>query len=168
MGTRPTKALNNIFCKARLEAAKYNEKLKSRDGAAELLGYASASTISDWELGISIPTPEAVLKMADLYNAPELVNEYCKKMCPLGHDLPELSTGDLDRLTIEIMSALKGVESAKDNLLDITADGIISENEKTQLESILKQLDKINAASNSLKVWVQKNLDKEVSMNGKN
>ena len=63
MGTRPTKAKDNIFCKARLDAARYNDKLKSRAGAAEALGYASESTISDWELGISVPTPEAVLKM---------------------------------------------------------------------------------------------------------
>lgn len=62
MGTRPTKAKDNIFCKARLDAARYNDKLKSRAGAAEALGYASESTISDWELGISVPTPEAVLK----------------------------------------------------------------------------------------------------------
>lgn len=41
MGTRPTKAKDNIFCKARLDAARYNDKLKSRAGAAEALGYAS-------------------------------------------------------------------------------------------------------------------------------
>ena len=82
MGTRPTKAKDNIFCKARLDAARYNDKLKSRAGAAEALGYASESTISDWELGISVPTPEAVLKMSDLYNAPELINTYCHNLCP--------------------------------------------------------------------------------------
>lgn len=166
MGTRPTKALNNIFCKARLDAAKYNEKLKSRDGAAELLGYASASTISDWELGISIPTPDAVLKMADLYNAPELVNAFCKSMCPLGYDLPEVSICNLDRITIEVLSALNEIDVTKDKLLEITADGIISDNERPVLNEILDKLDKINKVSSNLKVWIQKNLDKEVSMNG--
>lgn len=73
MGTRPTKAKDNIFCKARLDAARYNDKLKSRAGAAEALGYASESTISDWELGISVPTPEAVLKMSDLQNTEEKI-----------------------------------------------------------------------------------------------
>lgn len=29
MGTRPTKAKDNIFCKARLDAARYNDKLKA-------------------------------------------------------------------------------------------------------------------------------------------
>lgn len=159
MGTRPTKALNNIFCKARLEAAKYNEKLKSRDGAAELLGYASASTISDWELGISIPTPDAVLKMADLYNAPELVNAFCKSMCPLGYDLPEVSICNLDRITIETLSALQGIDSTKDKLLEITSDGIISEQEKPVLAEILDKLDRINKVSSNLKLWIQKNFE---------
>lgn len=168
MGTRPTKALNNIFCMARLEAAKYNEKLKSRDGAAELLGYASASTISDWELGISIPTPDAVLKMSDLYNAPELVNAYCKSMCPLGYDLPEVSICNLDRITIEALNALKEIDITKDKLLEITADGIISDDEKPVLSEILDKLDKINQVSSSLKVWIQKNINKEVSANDKN
>lgn len=38
MGTNPTKAADNIYCRCRKEAAKYNDKLNSRDGAAELLG----------------------------------------------------------------------------------------------------------------------------------
>ena len=50
MGTNPTKAADNIYCRCRKEAAKYNDKLNSRDGAAELLGI-SASTLADYELG---------------------------------------------------------------------------------------------------------------------
>lgn len=52
MGTNPTKAADNIYCKCRKEAAKYNDKLNSREGAAELLGI-SASTLADYELGIT-------------------------------------------------------------------------------------------------------------------
>ena len=38
MGSNPTKAANNMYCKCRLAAAKYNDKLNSREGAAEMLG----------------------------------------------------------------------------------------------------------------------------------
>ena len=80
MGTNPTKAADNIYCKCRKEAAKYNDKLNSREGAAELLGI-SASTLADYELGITKIIPaDAILRMADLYNAPELRNHYCKYM----------------------------------------------------------------------------------------
>lgn len=52
MGTNPTKAAGNIYCQCRKEAAKYNDKLNSREGAAEVLGMSS-STLSDYELGIT-------------------------------------------------------------------------------------------------------------------
>lgn len=101
MGTNPTKAADNIYCKCRKEAAKYNDKLNSREGAAELLGI-SASTLADYELGITKIIPaDAILRMADLYNAPELRNHYCKYSCPLGQDVPLVDTESLDRIAVE-------------------------------------------------------------------
>lgn len=82
MGTNPTKAAGNIYCQCRKEAAKYNDKLNSREGAAEVLGMSS-STLSDYELGITKIIPaENILRMADVYNAPQLKNHYCKNCCP--------------------------------------------------------------------------------------
>ena len=50
----------------------YNERLYSREGAAELLGI-SVSTLADYELGNTKVVPvDKVVLMADLYNAPEL------------------------------------------------------------------------------------------------
>lgn len=161
MGTRPTKAKGNIFCKARLDAARYNDKLKSRAGAAEALGYASESTISDWELGISVPTPEAVLKMSDLYNAPELINTYCHNLCPLGWDIPEITAQDLDRISIKALSSFQKISKTKEELLDIVSDGIISEDEQPTLNKVLSSLDELNAVTQELKAWVTKNCKKE-------
>ena len=161
MGTRPTKAKDNIFCKARLDAARYNDKLKSRAGAAEALGYASESTISDWELGISVPTPEAVLKMSDLYNAPELINTYCHNLCPLGWDIPEITAQDLDRISIKALSSFQKISKTKEELLDIVSDGIISEDEQPTLNKVLSSLDELNAVKQELKAWVTKNCKKE-------
>lgn len=160
MGTRPTKAKDNVFCIARLEAASYNDKLKSRAGAAEALGYASESTISDWELGISIPTPEAVLKMSDLYNAPELVNTYCRCMCPLGSDIPEVNLEDLDRISIKALSSFRKIDETKERLLDIVEDGVITEDEKPKLQAVLANLDELVSVSQNLKVWIAKNLER--------
>ena len=56
----------------------YNERLYSREGAAELLGI-SVSTLADYELGNTKVVPvDKVVLMADLYNAPELKTGYCK------------------------------------------------------------------------------------------
>jgi transcriptional regulator with XRE-family HTH domain len=158
MGRRPTKAADNPFCKARLEAARYNDRLFSKDGAAELLGI-SVSTLSDYELGITkVVPPDMVLKMADLYNAPELRNYYCRELCPLGGDMPVLELEDLDRISIKAFAVFRKLNEAKDLLLDITEDGMIDESEKPQLEKILGTLDELEHVAQSLKVWVKKNL----------
>ncbi len=158
MGRRPTKAADNPFCQARLKAAEYNEKFFSKEYAAEQL-HISASQLQDYELGITkcIP-PENILRMADLYNAPELRNLYCREMCPLGGDVPVLELEDLDRITVKAMASLRKVAQTKELLLDITEDGVISNEEKPSLVKILKTLDEISAVAQSLKVWTEKNL----------
>ena len=84
MGSNPTKAANNMYCKCRLAAAKYNDKLNSREGAAEMLGLSS-STLASYELDLTKVVPvESIMMMADVYNAPELKNWYCSNVCPLG------------------------------------------------------------------------------------
>lgn len=50
MGRGPTKSNENVYFVARKKAAMYNERLYSREGAAELLGI-SVSTLADYELG---------------------------------------------------------------------------------------------------------------------
>lgn len=47
MGYKPTKAADNIYCKCRKNAACFNDKLNSREGAAEALNI-SVSTLSDY------------------------------------------------------------------------------------------------------------------------
>lgn len=159
MGRRPTKAADNPFCQARLKAAEYNEKFFSKDYAAEQL-HISAGQLQDYELGITkcIP-PDNILRMADLYNAPELRNLYCREMCPLGHDFPKLELEDLDRITVKAMSTFRKMDESKESLLDITEDGIISEEEKPKMKKIMKNLDGLVSIALSLKVWAEKNLD---------
>ena len=83
MGKDPMNENNNVYFKARKKAAIYNERLYSREGAAELLGI-SVSTLADYELGNTkvIPVDKVVL-MADLYKAPELITRYCMSECPV-------------------------------------------------------------------------------------
>lgn len=72
MGRGATKAAGNVWYEARMDAAKWNDKLSSRAGAAEALNM-SEDAVKDAELGLSkcMPVDKAVL-MADLYNAPQL------------------------------------------------------------------------------------------------
>ncbi len=159
MGTNPTKAMDNIYCRCRKEAAKYNDKLNSREGAAELLG-VSVSSLADYELGNTKVVPvDKVVLMADLYNAPEIKNYYCTNECPIGKDtVPKLEIAELDRLTIKVLSAFRSIDEIKNKLIDIAADGVISEHEKPELEEVLQALEQITVYSQELRLWAEKNL----------
>lgn len=159
MGTNPTKAMDNIYCRCRKEAAKYNDKLNSREGASELLGISSSS-LADYELGNTKVVPvDKVVLMADLYNAPEIMNYYCTNECPIGMmTVQKLEVAELDRLTIKTLAAFSNVLDVKNILIDITEDGIITDDEKPKLKEVLASLDKISKISQELRLWAEKNL----------
>ena len=142
MGQRPTKAAGNIYCQCRKRAAQYNDRLNSREGAAELLG-VSPSTIADYELGTTkvIPVDKVVL-MADIYNAPELENYYCWTECPIGRDLP-IEAGSIERITVQFMKHLNPdkLVSLQKRLVDIAEDGEITKDETKDLRDVLKEID---------------------------
>lgn len=157
MANITAKTSSNIFFKARCEAATHNEQLSSREGAADIMSI-DRGRLYRIESSIANPYPEEIHMMADLYNAPELRNFYCKNNCPLGCDMPELRIEDLDRITVKAISTFRKIAETKETLLDITEDGIISDDEKPELYSVMKNLDEVSAIAQSLKVWVEKNL----------
>lgn len=159
MGTNPTKAMDNIYCRCRKEAAKYNDKLNSREGAAELLG-VSTSSLADYELGNTKVVPvDKVVLMADLYNAPEIKNYYCTHECPIGQvTIHKLEVAEFDRLTIKLLAALRNMTCIKDTIIEIAVDGTISENERPQLDEVLEALDLISIHGQELRLWAEKNL----------
>lgn len=148
---------DNVFYKARCKASKHNEQLSSREGAADMMSI-DRSRLYRIEKGIVNPYPEEVHLMADLYNAPELRNYYCTEMCPLGCELPKIMVLDLDRISIKALSAFKKVNLTSELLLDITEDGVVSEDERGDLQQVLNNLEELEGIAQSLKVWVKKNL----------
>lgn len=161
MSKNPTKAADNAFCIARKKAAAFNDKLNSREGAAEALGL-DRTRIARVELGSLFPYPEEVLLMADGYNAPELLNHYCCDLCPIGRRSQQrLEVAELDRLTVKLISAMRRGDDIKGLLLDITEDGVIDTDERPQLERILAYLDGISKAAAELRLWAEKNLGEE-------
>lgn len=160
MARRPTKAADNPFCKARIAAAKYNEKLFSKEYASEQLG-VSVSTLSDYELGLTkVVPPDMIIKMADLYKSPELKNLYCREMCPLGCDMPKVELEDLDRITVRALSTFKNIETQKERLLDIAADGVISDDERPDFDKVIQAMNELAAVAFNLKAWAEKNLER--------
>lgn len=159
MGKGPINENNNVYFKARKKAAAYNERLYSREGAAELLGI-SVSTLADYELGNTKVVPvDKVVLMSDLYNSPELITGYCMRECPVHGFLP-LATEEKSIQGIALRF-LKGfneneLQRMKEDLIDITEDGIISKDEVPRLKAILERLDKIAETISEMKIVGEK------------
>ncbi len=168
MGRGATKAQGNIWYQARIQAAKKNERLSSRFGAAEEMGL-SEDAVKSAELGLykSMPVENAVL-MADCYNAPELLNYYCLNECPIGQNMP-LSTEvvGIERITVKLLKSLRVDELSglKDRLIEIAEDGEITEMELPTLQEIVEYLDSLSKTVSELKILSEKAF-KEVSSNG--
>ncbi len=157
MANITAKTSSNVFYKARCEAAKHNEQLSSREGAADIMSI-DRGRLYRIESSIINPYPEEIRLMADLYNAPELGNHYCTSICPLGKDMPKADLADLDRISLKALSAFRKLGETKELLLDITEDGVVDESEETGMAKILETLDELGQVTQSLKVWVKKNL----------
>lgn len=158
MGANPTKAADNVYCQARYKASETNERLKSREGAAELLGI-SPSSLADYELGnIKFVPVDKVVLMADLYNAPELLNDYCATSCPIGcKSVQKIEVEEIDRITLKMLSAFSQAEGVSKSLIAIVADGVITEDERPEMDMVLADLDNLGLRISEMKLWVEKN-----------
>lgn len=157
MANVAAKTSANTFYKARCEAATHNEQLSSREGAADIMSI-DRGRLYRIESGIANPYPEEIRLMADLYSAPELENYYCTNMCPLGGDMPRIDVADIDRISIRALSTFRKIAETKEMLLDITEDGVISDDERGDLNKVLENLEELEQITQSLRVWVKKNL----------
>ncbi len=155
MGRDATKAAGNPWYEARMRASKYNGKLASREGAAEMLGM-SVSAVADAELGLTkfMPVEKAVL-MADLYNEPQLLNHFCLHECPIGcrHCISDEVNG-IDRMAVKLLKGLRveEIEKVKDAILDIAEDGEVNETEKMAFREVLSYLESLGKLISELKI----------------
>lgn len=159
MGSGCTKDNQNVYFRARKQAAIYNERLSSREGAAEMLGI-SASTLADYELGITkfVPVDKVVL-MADLYNSPELRTGYCKYECPIGKNIPlATEVNGIEGIALRLIKEFDAdeIKNIEKELIEIASDGVISEEEKPVLKKIIKKLDSLMVAISELKLAGEK------------
>jgi len=151
MGRKSTRENKNIY-----QVSRENLGL-TRDKAAQLLKFVSAERIEKIESEKSFPHPDEILAMADVYKNPSLCNYYCSHECPIGQQyVPEVHIKELSQITLEMLASLNSLEKEKNRLIEITVDGIISDNEKSDFKRIQDQLSQISLAIDSLQLWVQK------------
>ncbi len=153
MGKKSTKKDKNIYqiCRENMEL--------TREAASELLESISDSRIEKIESGKSLPHPDEVLIMAEKYKTPNLCNQFCARDCPIGMThVPEITMKELSQITLEILASLNSMDQNKNRLIEIVADGVISDNELEDFARIQNELEHISLAVDSLQLWVEKTI----------
>lgn len=153
MGRNSTKEDKNIYQQSRENAS------LTREAAAEKLEFISESKIEKIEYEKVLPHPDEVLAMAKCYKNPSLCNYYCSHECPIGQEyVPEVTFKELSQITLEMLASLNSLEKEKNRLIEITVDGLISDDELEDFKKIQSQLSQISLAIDSLQLWVDKAL----------
>ena len=131
----------------------------SREKASELLETVTPERIEKIESEKSRPYPDEVLTMAQKYRRPGLCNYYCSNQCPIGQEyVPEVQIKELSAIVIEMLASLNSVNKTKDRLIEIAADGVISDDEIDDFIHIQEELERISVTVETLQLWAEKML----------
>lgn len=126
----------------------------TRAEASEALETISESRLEKLENEKTPLLPADALTMAKAYGKPELCNYYCRHNCEIGElSVPQVVLRDLPQITLQLLSAVTALNAEKDRLIEIAADGKITENELPDFSEIREQLEKMSVAIEELKLW---------------
>ncbi len=153
MGRMSTKENKNHFQLCREDMG------LSREKASELLGWISPERIEKIENEKSLPHPDEVLAMSEAYKVPRLCNYYCANLCPIGQEyVPEVKVKELSQIVLEMLSSLNSVRKKQERLIEITADGEITNDEVEDFVNIQKELERISLTVETLQLWSERML----------
>ncbi len=158
MSQKATKAANSDFYRARMEAAEHNNRLASREGAAEETGI-DRTRLARIELGSINPYPEEVLLMSDAYDAPQLMNFYCSHLCPIGRQNVEpCEMLDFDRMMFRALGAIQNAEQISETIIGIAKDGKVGQDEVGKMQVVMDYLQNVGAAADEMQLWIKKHM----------
>jgi len=131
----------------------------SREAAAEELGI-SDDKLERIENGKQLPNPQDVKIMSDVYRSPELCNHYCHFDCEIGAQyVPEIPDKELAAIVLKIIDSIYEADDIKRTLVNITADGVISDDEIPALVQTQSRLEKLSNATEALQLCIERKID---------
>lgn len=155
----------NIYriCRLRANEASGCDAFKSRDKAQSEFARRdkniSSASLKDYETGKTIPNPETVKDMAEVYGTPELKWMHCAK-CPIGRVIMKtddnIGEDDLKDTYFELAGSFHKVTEIERQLRAIMEDGRITEEELPLMRGIIRVMDRITENSKDLKIWMER------------
>lgn len=161
MGSEYGNDKENSYLRARKEAAKTDSRFKSRERASEILNI-SPDTLYNIESGrTKTISAENIVAMAEAYNAPELITDYCMRECPVHGFLP-LATKErgIQGIVLRMIKRFNygELQTMKEMMVEVAEDGQVSEDEIPRVREIVEQLEKIAETISEMKITALKSM----------
>lgn len=112
----------------------------------------SVDSLRAYEGGKRIPPDHVVIKMIEIYNTQYLAYQHLKTSDEVGRTyLPNIEIRELPSAILRLQKEVTDFLKVKDEMIEITCDGIIDKEEKPRWDAIMKELNDIMDAIMSLK-----------------
>ena len=136
------------------------------DNASQLDNPLQPERLERIENGKFPITPDEVMLLSEIYGEPALCNHYCAKECPIGEKyVPEIKAKDLSQIVLEMLASLNSMKKNQERLIEISADGIIDDEEIRDFVYIQNELEHISITVETLQLWVEKMLaEKKINL----
>ncbi|QUI21321.1 helix-turn-helix transcriptional regulator [Vallitalea pronyensis] len=147
---------NNIYREAR---EKYNDAhnnpLNREEAAVKL--HISGATLGRYETDESAPSPEVVYAMSKVYENPVLRRKHCSEGCLIGKtDHPYSAPKTLFESGYGLINANKALDSFKNELFEVLADGKVDKEEIIRLREIIPQIKKVQKLLSDIEIEIEK------------
>lgn len=139
----------NIYQAARIAAGITQER------AAELMG-TSPRSVAAYESGERIPTENAVVRMVDVYGTQFLAYQHLRHSMESARSiLPDITPQSLTMAVMRVQKEATDVLKLRDEIVNITYDGVIDETERDRWEHCMKELEDLFQAILALKFFIE-------------
>ena len=158
MGRKSTRENKTIYQKLR------EENDLTRENAAELLEFISEDRLERIENEKSEPAPEDVIRMAEVYKAPELCNYYCSHKCPIGRKyVPPIEMTELPAIILETVQGEGGIYPATKEFLQ----GVKKICEENDILLILDEIQCGMGRTGSMYAWQEYGVEPDIMTTAK-
>jgi len=135
----------NIYQIARADKGITQEK------AAELL-CVSVESLRAYETGRTVPPNDIVCAMIEVYGTQYLAYQHLVFSSEVArHCLPKIEFKDLPEAVLNVLKEVSDFVKCRDGLIDIAADGKISEEERPEFDRIMSEFEDVVSSFYSLK-----------------
>lgn len=114
----------------------------SQETLAEKLN-VSRQAVSKWESGTTLPETDKVITLSNFFG---VSTDYLLK-----DNIPVNSQDSLDRIVLKFLGSANDMDNISNELVEIMRDGIIDNEEKVKMQSIIETLDTISQIISEIK-----------------